>query len=137
MLSLWNQFDDLFSDNALRSRGLAPRSFVPAVDISETKEGYELVADVPGIAPEKIEVTVEEGVLKLRGERKDEREDKKDGYRRVERTFGSFERSFVLPKGVNSDQVSAGVEHGQLRVRIPKPAQLSPRKVEVKKVLTQ
>jgi HSP20 family protein len=135
MLSLWNQFDDLFTDSALRNRSSGPRPFVPAVDITETKEGYDLVADVPGVSPDKIEVTVEDGLLKVRGERRDEREEKREGYRRIERSFGSFERSFVLPKGVNSDQVSAGVEHGQLRVHIPKPAQLAPRKVEVKKIL--
>lgn len=133
MLSLWNQFDDLFGDNLTRTRGgLAPRSFVPAVDIAETKEGYELVADVPGVPADKIDVTVEDGVLKLRGERRDEREDKRDGYRRVERSFGSFERTFVLPKGVSAEQVSATVEHGQLKVHIQKPAQATPRKVEVK-----
>jgi HSP20 family protein len=133
MLTLWNQFDDLFNDNVLRARAGQPR-FVPAVDIAETKTGYELVADVPGLSPEKIEVTVEDGVLKLRGERKDERDEQRDGYRRVERSFGRFERSFVLPKGVNTDQVAATVEHGQLKVQIPKPTQTTPRKIEVKKL---
>jgi HSP20 family protein len=132
MLTLWNQFDDLFNDNFARARAVQARAFVPAVDIAETKTGYELVADVPGVAPDSIDVTVEDGVLKLRGERKDQREEKRDGYRRVERSFGSFERSFVLPKGVNADQVAATVEHGQLKVHIPKPAQASPRKIEVK-----
>lgn len=134
MISLWNQFDDLFNDNVQRARLGQARAFVPAVDIAETKTGYELVADVPGLSPDSIDVTVEDGVLKLRGERKDGREEQRDGYRRVERSFGRFERSFILPKGVNAEQVAASVEHGQLRVTIAKPAQASPRKIEVKKL---
>lgn len=131
MLTLWNQFDDLFNDNFARGRALQTRAFVPAVDINETKEGYDLVADVPGLTPENIDVTVEDGVLKLRGERKAERDETKDGYRRVERTFGSFERSFVLPKGVTAESVVASVDHGQLKVHIPKPAAQTPKKIAV------
>lgn len=132
MLTLWNQFDDLFNDSVLRNRTREARSFVPAVDIAETKDGYELVADVPGLKPENIDITVEDGVLKLRGERKEEHEKQEGGYRRIERSFGSFERSFVLPKGVDADSVTAHVEHGQLKVRIPKPSQATPRKVAVR-----
>lgn len=132
MLTLWNQFDDLFNDNFVRGRTVQTRSFVPAVDIHETKEGYDLVADVPGLAPENIDVTVEDGVLKVRGERKAEREEAKEGYRRLERSFGSFERSFVLPKGVTPESVVASVEHGQLKVRIPKPAAQTPKKIAVR-----
>lgn len=132
MLTLWNQFDDLFNDQFFRSRLAQPRSFVPAVDIRETKEGYDLVADVPGLTAENIDVTVEDGVLKLKGERLEESESEKDGYRRVERTFGAFERSFVLPKGVNPESVVANVDHGQLRVHIPKPAEQTPKKIPVR-----
>jgi HSP20 family protein len=132
MLTLWNQFDDLFGDNVLRGRNQVARSFLPAVDITEGKESYDLVADVPGVPADAIEITVEDGVLKLRGERHDQHKDVRDGYRRVERSFGRFERTFVLPKGVQSDQVSAKVEHGQLHVRIPKPIAATPRRIEVK-----
>ncbi len=132
MLTLWNQFDDLFNDHFIRSRVAQPRGFVPAVDIRETKEGYDLVADVPGLTADNIDVTVEDGVLKLKGERREETESTEDGYRRVERTFGAFERSFVLPKGVSADSVVANVDHGQLRVHIPKPAEQSPKKIPVR-----
>lgn len=132
MLTLWNQFEDLFADE-LKVRRSEARTFVPAVDIEELENGYLLTADVPGIAPEDIDVSVEDRVLTLRGERKQEvREEKKNGYRRTERSWGRFQRSFVLPQGVNVDGVEAHVEHGQLYVRIPKPVAALPKKVQVK-----
>jgi HSP20 family protein len=132
MLTLWNQFDDLFSDDFFKGRRLAQKALWPAVDIEETKDGYLLTADVPGLSPEQIDVNVEDGVLTFRGERKAERKDEKDGYRRYERSFGSFQRSFVLPKGIDAAAVEAQVEHGQLTVRVPKPALAQPRRVAVK-----
>jgi len=132
MLTLWNQFDDLFSDDLFKGRRLAQKALWPAVDIEETKDGYVLTADVPGLAPEQIDINVEDGVLTFKGERKAERKEEKDGYRRYERAFGSFQRSFVLPKGVDAGTVEAQVEHGQLTVRVPKPALAQPRRVAVK-----
>lgn len=131
MLTLWNQFDDLFNDHFVRTRPSQARAFVPAVDIRESKEGYDLVADVPGLTADNIDVTVEDGVLKVRGERREESDTEREGYRRIERTFGSFERSFVLPKGVTAENVIANVHHGQLRVHIPKPAAQTPKKIVV------
>ena len=130
MLTLWNQFDDLFADE-FRGARRAQRSFVPAVDVEETSQGYLLTADIPGVAAEDVDITVQDGVLTVKGERKTEQREQKEGYRRVERTFGAFQRSFVLPKGVNADGVSASVEHGQLRVTVPKPVAALPRKVSV------
>jgi len=129
MLALFNQFDDLFGDD-LRSRR-ATRTFLPAVDIEERKEDYRLVADLPGLTADDVDVTIENGVLTVSGERKGERVDEKEGYRRVERTFGSFRRAFTLPKGVSPDKISAHTENGLLEVIIPKPADEAPRKVKV------
>jgi len=131
MLTLWNQFDDLFSDDFFKGRRASGRTLWPAVDIEETKGGYVLTADVPGLTPNQIDINVEDGVLTMKGERKTERKDEGDGYRRYERTFGSFRRSFVLPKGVDPAAVEARVEHGQLTVRVPKPTQALPRRVAV------
>ena len=130
MLTLWNQFDDLFADE-FRNRRPSARTFVPAVDVEETNDAFVLTADVPGVAAENIDVTVEGGVLTLKGRREAEKKNEKDGYRRIERSFGSFQRSFVLPKGVNAEGVEARVEHGQLSVRVPKPVQAVPKKVAV------
>jgi HSP20 family protein len=134
MLALWNQFDDLLNDDFFRARRAAPPAFAPAVDIVETEKGYELAADLPGLSAQDVDITVEDGVLTISGERKDERVDEKKGYRRVERTFGTFKRAFTLPKGVSVDQITARVEHGQLRVLVPKPVTELPRKVRVETV---
>lgn len=130
MLALWNQFDDLFNDDHFRARSPL-RSFVPAVDIEETKDGYALTADLPGLTAEDVHITVENGVLVLSGERKNERATEKDGYKRVERSFGSFRRSFTLPKGVKVEDVTATTEHGQVKVLIPKPVAELPHKISV------
>lgn len=131
MLTLWNQFDDLFSDELLKARRPLSRTFVPPVDIAETEEGYLLSADVPGMTAEELDITVEDGVLSVSGQRKAEASREANGYQRSERAFGAFRRTFVLPKGVNADAVTARVESGQLFVRIPKPVSALPRKVKV------
>ncbi len=130
MLALWNQFDELFNDDSLRSRR-APRNFVPAVDIEETKVGYLLTADLPGLAPGDVEITVENGILTLAGTREAESATDKDGYRRVERSFGSFRRTFTLPKGVDVDGVKAETKNGQVKIVIPKPVAELPRKIKI------
>lgn len=131
MLALWNQFDDLFNDDALRARRSVARTFAPPVDIKETKNGYQLTADLPGLTANDVDITVENGVLVLSGERKAENVEEKDGYRRVERSFGRFRRAFTLPKGVDVEGVSAKTEHGQLVIHIPKPVAEIPRKIRV------
>ncbi len=133
MLALWNQFDDLLHDDFFRNRRLANQApaFAPPVDIVETDKGYELAADLPGLTADDVDITIEDGVLSISGERKNETVDEKKGYRRIERTYGSFKRSFTLPKGVSVDQVTAQVEHGQLKVLVPKPVSELPRKVKV------
>lgn len=131
MLALWNQFDDLFHDDLFRLRRQATPAFAPPVDIVETEKGYELVADLPGLTSDDVDITIEDGVLAISGERKQERVEEKKGFRRVERTFGAFKRSFTLPKGVSVDQVTARVDHGQLRVQVPKPVTELPRKVRI------
>lgn len=135
--------DELFSDRgfaAFQPWGFAPltravneASFNPAVDIVEQESAYLVKAELAGVAPEDIDVQVENDVLTLRGERKHESEETRAGYRRVERSYGSFSRSFALPKGTNVDAIEAQVDSGVLTVTIPKPVASSARKVEVKR----
>jgi HSP20 family protein len=145
MLSLYRPLTSLLRDEFLNDRELSPwgnsplsnalrstHSFNPAVDIVERDNAYLVKAEVPGLAPENIDVQVENDVLTVRGERKYENEEEQAGYRRVERSYGSFARSFVLPKGTNPDTVEAQVENGVLTVTIPKAAAAVARKVEVK-----
>lgn len=129
MLALLNQFDDLFGDEVRARR--AVRTFVPAVDVEERKTDYRLTADLPGLTADDVEITIENGVLTVSGERKHKKVEEKDGYRRVERAFGSFRRSFTLPKGVAADAITAHTENGQLEVLIPKPSEETPRKIKV------
>jgi HSP20 family protein len=140
MLTLYRPFTSLFRDELFNDRDSgfwatprrAAESFNPAVDIVESDSAYLVKAEVPGLSPENIDVQVENDVLTVRGERKSENEEQRGGYRRVERRYGSFARSFVLPKGTNPEAIDAQVEHGVLTVTIPKVAPATARKVEVK-----
>ncbi|MGE0862104.1 MAG: Hsp20/alpha crystallin family protein [Gammaproteobacteria bacterium] len=106
--------------------------WVPAVDIHEEQDRYVISADVPGVDPASIDVTMENGVLTISGERKNQRsEERGNGARRVERLYGSFYRRFALPDSVDAEQVEARSQHGVLEVVIPKKAQVQPKKIKV------
>ncbi len=107
---------------------------VPAVDIVEKDGAYEVTADVPGFDEKNIEVKVVNGSLAIKGERKSEKEEKKKDYYLSEREFGSFERSFSLPDGVDTDKIEASLKKGVLTVTLPKKpeAQKPAKKIEVK-----
>ena len=100
-------------------------------DLVESGDQYVLHADLPGLSEQDINVELESGVLKISGERKSESPAEKGGYRRIERSYGSFSRSLTLPDGVNPDAVEASFDKGVLEVKIPKPEQIKPRKVTI------
>lgn len=131
MLTVWNAFNDMFNDEFFARPSTPQRSFVPSVDITEDEKSYLVTADVPGMKPEEIDVQVENNVLTIRGERKYETQGKQQGYRRVERHYGRFQRSFALPEGVNAEAIEANVDNGTLTLRVPKPTTALPRKVKV------
>ncbi|WP_026331435.1 MULTISPECIES: Hsp20/alpha crystallin family protein [unclassified Thioalkalivibrio] len=103
----------------------------PAVDIREETDAYVLHADVPGVDPKDIELHMENGVLTLRGERKYENAEEKEGYKRVERMRGTFFRRFSLPDTADAENISARSQNGVLEVRIPKQARVQPRRIEI------
>ena len=106
--------------------------WTPAVDIREDSEQFVITADVPGVAPDDIEVTMENGVLTIKGERALGTEtDGDNGYRRVERAYGSFYRRFTLPDTADAESISASGKHGVLEVVIPKRAALQPKRISV------
>lgn len=109
----------------------ATADWAPRVDIREEADRYVLIADVPGVEPERIDVTAEDGVLSLRGERQATDAQERDKYKRVERAYGAFHRRFTLPDAVDTDQISASCRHGVLEVVIPKHAKVQPRRVPV------
>ena len=105
--------------------------WVPAVDIKEGKDAYEVVADVPGVNPKDIDISLEEGVLTVKGERKSESKNEAEGYTRTERVYGSFYRRFTLPETADAENISAKTEHGVLRLHIPKKEKALPKRITV------
>lgn len=105
--------------------------WAPRVDLEETDREILVKADLPGVDPKNVEVTVENGVLTVRGERKEEREEKKKNYHRVERFAGSFYRAVALPPGADADKVTATSANGVVTVSIPKKAEAQPKKIAV------
>ncbi len=124
------ELDRMFSTNAVGYTDTAT-DWVPAVDIKEVKDAYEVVADVPGVEPKDIDVSLDDGVLTVKGERKSESKDEGEGYTRTERTYGSFYRRFTLPDTADADNISAKTEHGVLKLRIPKKEKAMPKKISV------
>ena len=108
---------------------------VPAVDITETDKAYEVTAELPGMDERNIDVKISDGVLTIKGEKKEETEEKKKDYYLSERHFGSFQRSFTVPAGVDSDKIEANFKNGILPVSLPKTAQAqkNEKKIEIKK----
>lgn len=123
--------DSFLNQDLLPSEEVSNRTWMPPVDIQETADAYRLVAELPGLTKEDINITLENNVLRLSGERKFEKDIKKDGYQRVERTYGTFARAFTLPSQVNHDKVEASFENGLLTISVPKAEQAKPRKITI------
>jgi HSP20 family protein len=126
-----NRLFNTFFDTPTTGNGPSARRWLPAMDLVETDEHFVLKADLPGLSEDDVAIEVEENVLTISGERKAEHEDKREGFVRVERSYGSFRRSLTLPEGIDPEAVSASFENGVLEVRIPKPEQRKPRKVAI------
>jgi len=124
-------FNTVFDTPAPGGNGGSLRRWMPAMDLVESGDHFVLRADLPGMGEEDIKIELEDGTLTVSGERKAEHETNEEGYYRVERAFGSFSRSLTLPKGVNPDEVSASFDRGVLEVRIPKPQERKPRRIEI------
>jgi len=134
MLVRWDPFEEMnrLHDHYFGGRGLARQAFQVAVDIREEADAFYVDAEVPGLAAEDVKVDVENKVLTLSGERKVEKEENEGTYRRVERQYGSFTRSFSLPETVDADKISADLKNGVLELRLPKKAAPTPKKIAVK-----
>jgi len=107
----------------------------PAADVTETEKGYEIIAELPGLDESNVDVKFADGTLTIKGEKKEEKEEKKKDYYVSERRFGSFQRSFRVPKGVDADKIEASFKNGVLTVTMPKTqeAQKAEKKIAVKK----
>jgi HSP20 family protein len=114
------------------SSNVATSNWSPAVDIEEQTSRFVITADVPGVAPEDIEVTMENGILTIKGERNEEQNVERAGFRRAERVSGSFYRRFSLPDSANPEKISAHGKNGVLEIVIPKGEKAQARRISVK-----
>lgn len=114
------------------SEAAAGRTWMPAVDIREGDEHLELVAELPGMKKEDVQITLENNVLTIAGERKFEAETKNEAYHRIERSYGNFSRSFTLPASVKTDKVDAKFADGVLTIQLPKMEESKPRKIAIR-----
>jgi HSP20 family protein len=107
------------------------RRWVPAMDLVESDDHFILRADLPGLSEDDVKIELEDNTLTLSGERKTEHERNEEGFYRIERAFGSFSRSLTLPRGIDPESVQASFDRGVLEVRIPKPEERKPRRIEI------
>jgi HSP20 family protein len=112
--------------------GTLTSSWLPACDVFEDKDAVKIVAEVPGVRPEDVKISLENNLLSIRGEKKQQAEEKNERVHRYERSYGTFERTFSLPSTVDPDRIAANYEHGILTVSIPKAEQARPREIPVK-----
>src|SRR5690349_1512336 len=119
------------SFNEGRDESLATSSFAPAVDVYEDEHNVTLKIEVPGIDEKDLDIRVENNTLTVHGERKFEKEEKEENYRRVERQYGSFTRNFTLPTTVDSESVSADYDKGVLKITLAKKAEAKPKQIKV------
>ncbi|OGT81195.1 MAG: heat-shock protein Hsp20, partial [Gammaproteobacteria bacterium RIFCSPLOWO2_02_FULL_52_10] len=106
--------------------------WMPSVDVREDEDKFVFLADIPGVDPKDIEVTCEHGVLTIKGERKAETEEEREGYKRIERSRGTFYRRFNLPDTADAEHIKANSKNGVLELTIPKVEKAKPRKIAVK-----
>jgi len=114
-----------------REESLITSGFAPSVDVYEDEHNVTLKIEVPGIDEKDIDVRIENNVLTVHGERKFEKEEKEENFRRVERQYGSFTRTFTLPTTVDAEKVSANNDKGILKIVLPKKAEAKPKQVKV------
>src|SRR6516164_11264640 len=133
LYSLQNRMSRLFEEQygGGREESLTAGAFVPPVDIYEDEHSVQLKLEVPGIDEKDLDVKVENNTLTITGERKFEKEEKEENFRRVERRYGSFNRSFTLANTVNAEDVSADYTNGVLKIRLAKRAEAKPKQIKV------
>jgi len=136
IITLREKMNRLFED-AVTSRGeekdMISSTWAPSVDIYETENALVLTAEVPGVDEDNIEIKIEDNTLSLSGERKFEKETKEENYHRIERSYGSFYRSFTIPRHVDQEKVKAEHDKGVSRITMPKKPESKPKMIHVLK----
>jgi HSP20 family protein len=129
--TLQDRMNRLFRESQGSEESLTTSSFAPPVDVYEDEHNVTLKIEVPGIDQQDIDVRIENNVLTVHGERKFEKEEKEENFRRVERQYGSFTRTFTLPTTVDAEKVSANYDKGILKIALPKKAEAKPKQIKV------
>ena len=124
---LWNSF---FERGTLRSE--EGGEWLPSLDVAETKNEIVVKAEVPGLEPKDIDISLSDGLLTIKGEKKQEREEKEENYHLVERSYGSFARSIRLPNEVQSDKINASYKNGVLKIVLPKSEEAKKKEIKIK-----
>jgi len=138
----WNTLNQMYKDmenlysqtgqlSGYEDSAIATSTWVPSVDIKEEEDRFVIHADIPGVDPKEIEITMENGVLTIKGERVSETKEERKNYKRIERVRGAFYRRFSLPDTADADKITAVGRHGVLEVMIPKREIAQPRKINV------
>lgn len=134
-MTLQDRMNHLFDQSLPQSRGaegsLSAGTWTPSVDIYETENTIVLKADLPEVNPVDVDIRVEDNILYLRGDRRMEKEVKEEDYHRVERSYGSFARSFALPHTIAPDRITAEYKNGVLRITLPKREESKPKQIKV------
>ena len=124
-----------FFQNTADESSIVTSQWVPRVDIKEKAHRFLLLADIPGVDPEDIEVQMDKGLLTIKGERRDERASETERYSRIERRHGTFHRRFALPDSADPEGITASGHNGVLTISIPKRPESTPRRIQVGAVL--
>jgi len=123
---------DSFLEGRPMRRAEEGREWLPSIDVSETKNDLVIKAELPGLDPKDIDISMSNGYLTIRGEKKNEKEEKDENYHLIERSYGSFTRSVRLPREVQSDKITASFKNGVLRVTLPKSEESKKKEIKIK-----
>jgi HSP20 family protein len=125
-------FDDFFRGGTQADESFNSSYWTPAVDISERDTEYVVKMELPGVNKDDVKINLESNILTIKGEKRQEKEEKEKNLHRVERSYGSFQRSFTLPTSVKSDKIDAVFKDGILSITLPKQEEVKPKQIEVK-----
>jgi len=126
-----NMMEKFFGDETGNGKFTVAKAWSPRVDVEETEKEILIKADLPGVEPKAVEITVQDGVLLVRGEKREEKEERKKNYHCVERFTGSFYRAIALPPGADVEKVSATSVNGVISISIPKKPEAQPKKITI------
>ena len=127
-----DRFWDSFLEGTLRERDEDGTEWFPSLDVSETKNDFVVKAELPGIDPKDIDISLTDGMLTIRGEKKQERDEKEENYHLIERSYGTFSRSVSLSRDVKPDKINASYKDGVLRVALPKSEETKKKEIKIK-----